>query len=263
MSLNRDLLALAASVAEEAVALAHQMRSGGVDVAQTKTSETDVVTAADQAVQQLIRRRLLQARPDDGFLGEEGDGREGTSGIRWVVDPIDGTVNYLYGIDQWAISIAAESSTQVLAGVVHAAHGAVYTSARGHGAFLNGEPIQVRHQVDRGHRLIHVGFNYQPQVRALQARYVAQMLPRVRDIRRMGSAALDICMVAAGKGDGYVEECVHHWDRAAALLIAHEAGASFEVATSPSGNDLVICAPSHSYADFRRLVTDCGFILEG
>lgn len=254
------LLALAAEVAAEAHALGRRMRDHGVDVADTKTSLTDVVTAADHAVQALIRERLLAARPDDGFLGEEGGGRESVSGIRWVVDPIDGTVNYLYDIDQWAVSIAAETSEEVVAGVVHGANGDVYTATRGGGSFLGSRRLSVRPSPPMGQRLIHTGFNYQPEVRARQGEYVAALLTHVRDVRRMGSSALDICMVGAGRGDGYVEECVHHWDRAAALLVATEAGADFELLTTPSGNELTVCSPADGHREFVRILGECGFI---
>lgn len=259
--LHQSLLDLASEVAAEAFAMAARMRAEGVDVAHTKTSLTDVVTAADTAVQALIRERLLTARPGDGFLGEEGNDKPSSTGIRWVVDPIDGTVNYYYGISQWAVSIAAETEDQVVAGVVHSG-AEVYRACLGGGAYRGQQRLAVRERVEMGQRLVHTGFNYQPDVRRRQGEYVAALLTHVRDVRRMGSSALDICMVAAGLGDGYVEECSHHWDRAAASLVAIEAGASFEVLRSPSGNELVVCSPTAGHAEFVDVLRSCGFIAD-
>ena len=261
-----ELLALATGVAAEAAVLVARMRADGVDVATTKTSLTDVVTRADERAQSLIRSRLLTARPDDTFLGEEslgeeGDAVTGTSGVRWVVDPIDGTVNYLYGAADYAVSIAAELDGRMVAGVVHApATGVVYSATLGGGATRDGAPLRVREVVEMGHRLIHTGFDYRVDVRRRQAGYVAAMLPQVRDIRRHGSCALDLCAVASGGADGYVEEGAHLWDHAAAALVATEAGAAFALLRSPSGNDLVVCAPEGEFEEFLDLVHECGFV---
>lgn len=256
-----DLLTLALDVAAEAAALVVAMRAEGVRVSATKTSPIDVVTRADEAAQQLIRSRLLGVRPDDGFLGEEGGDVTGSSGVRWVVDPIDGTVNYLYGAPEYAVSIGAEVAGRSVAGVVHApATGVVHAATLGGGSTRDGVPLQVREVVEMGQRLILTGFNYVEQVRRRQAGYVAAMLPRVRDIRRRGSCALDLCAVAGGLADGYVEEAAHPWDHAAGSLVATEAGARFALLVSPSGNPLVVCTPEGGFDEFLELVHQCGFV---
>ncbi len=265
---GEDLLALAVDVAAEAARLVSRMRAEGVDVAHTKTSLTDVVTEADEAAQALIRRRLLTARPDDGFLGEEGDGTGdgtgdatgGSSGVVWVVDPIDGTVNYLYGSPDHAVSIAAQVDGVSVAGVVHApSTSVVYTALRGGGSFQDGAPLRVRDVVAMGERLIHTGFSYEVPTRTRQVASVARMLPSIRDIRRSGSCALDLCAVAAGRCDGYVEEGTHLWDHAAASLVATEAGARFDVRRHPGGRDVVTCAPEGGFEAFADLCEVSGF----
>jgi myo-inositol-1(or 4)-monophosphatase len=255
------LLTLALDVAAEAAALVAGMRAEGVDVAATKSSPVDVVTRADEAAQRLIRSRLLDARPHDGFLGEEGGGVTGDSGVRWVVDPIDGTVNYLYGAPEYAVSIAAEIEGRMVAGVVHApATGAVHAATLGGGATRDGVPLRVRDVVEMGQRLILTGFSYEEDVRRKQAGYVAAMLPRVRDIRRRGACALDLCAIGAGMADGYVEEGTNLWDHAAGALVATEAGATFSLLRSPSGNDLAVCAPAAGFEEFSDLLQACGFV---
>ncbi|HEY5420449.1 MAG TPA: inositol monophosphatase family protein [Marmoricola sp.] len=256
-----DLLALALDVAAEAAALAVRMRAEGMSVAHTKSSPTDVVTAADRAVEELIRTRLLTARPDDAFLGEEGDDDAGTSGVRWVVDPIDGTVNYLYGSHQYAVSIAAELDGRIVAGVVHRPPtGTVYAVALGGGSTCDGVPLRVRDVVPLEERLVHTGFSYVREVRARQAGYIAALLPRVRDIRRPGSCSLDLCAVAAGEADGYVEEGAHLWDHAAAGLILEEAGGRIDVLRGPSDLRLLAAAPEAGFGPFLRLLEECGFV---
>jgi myo-inositol-1(or 4)-monophosphatase len=255
-----ELLALALEVAREAAELVRSRREDGVTVAATKTSITDVVTEADRASEDLIVRRVLASRPDDGFLGEEGSDLTGTSGVRWVIDPIDGTVNYLYGLPQYAVSIGVEVEGVVEVGVVvNAATGDEFTAIRGRGATRNGRPISVRrpHPLDRA--VVATGYNYVPEVRARQAVAVAELVVRVADIRRLGSCALDLCAIAAGWSDGYVEEGCKPWDHAAGGLVAQEAGAVVEVLTGASGRALVVAAPASSYRDFLGLVTSCGF----
>lgn len=255
-----QLLETALPVAREAAALIARMRREGVEVAATKSSDVDVVTAADQACEQLIRERLARVRPDDGFLGEEGDDDRGTSGVRWVVDPIDGTVNYLYGIPDHCVSIAAEVDGQIVAGVVVSPGlGIEYAATRGGGATRNGEPMAVRSVVPLGQMLVATGFGYEAHVRAEQGAGVARLVPRVRDIRRRGSCALDLCAVAAGEVDAYVEEGTHAWDHAAGGLIAAEAGARFALLSSPRG-EVVVCAPEGAFEDFAGLLRECGLL---
>jgi myo-inositol-1(or 4)-monophosphatase len=243
-----ELLALATKVAERAVDLLldgarRQRTSVG-----TKSTATDMVTEMDRASEQLIVGELLAARPDDGILAEEGSARLGTSGVRWVVDPLDGTTNYLYGHPGWAVSIAAEltpdarGSTQVVAGVVvDAVHGEVYTAVAGQGALCNGRPIRCSDQADLGQALVATGFGYQPRRRAAQAKLLVTLLPEVRDIRRMGAAAVDLCSVACGRVDAYYEAGLSWWDWAAGMLIAREAGATVRAIDDAPGD-----APSDS-----------------
>jgi myo-inositol-1(or 4)-monophosphatase len=188
------------------------------------------VTAVDTASEELIVRRLLEARPDDGVLGEEGAAREGTSGVRWVVDPIDGTVNFLYGLPAYAVSIAAEVDGRTEAGVVlNVATGELFSAVRGQGAWLTapGAAAMQLHgsapaSLDR--TLVATGFGYRVEQRRAQGAVVAQLLPRVRDIRRNGCASLDLCAVAAGRVDAYYELDLKPWDHAAGALVAEEAG---------------------------------------
>jgi myo-inositol-1(or 4)-monophosphatase len=262
-TLAGELLALARRVAREGAARAHDMRSAGVSVAGTKSSAIDIVTEADRATEALVRRLILEARPDDAILGEEGSDQPGTSGVRWIVDPIDGTVNYFYGWQWYAVSVAAEVDGEVVAAVVrNGATGEEYAATRGGGATRDGRPIAVRGPVPLDQSLVATGFNYEQPVRAAQAAAVARMLPQVRDIRRQGSCALDLCMLAAGLVDAYVEEGPSVWDDAAGGLIAREAGARLEILTGASGRRLVVCAPDHSWERFHDLVLTCGFARE-
>jgi myo-inositol-1(or 4)-monophosphatase len=252
---------LAVATAREAGELVERLRREGVRVSETKSSPTDVVTAADQASEELIRERLLRARPGDGLVGEEGHDVESRSGISWVVDPIDGTVNYLYGIPQYAVSIAAAVEGEVVAGVVlNPAAGLEYVATRGGGATCNGDPVRVRAVPPVAQALVATGFGYEARIREQQARCVSRMLPRVRDIRRLGSCALDLCAVASGQVDAYVEEGPNAWDHAAGGLVAREAGATFEVWTTDAGRDLVLCAPAEGWNAFTDLVRECGFL---
>ncbi|HET8560909.1 MAG TPA: inositol monophosphatase family protein [Marmoricola sp.] len=255
------LLELARTVAREAAEHIQRLRAEGVDVAGTKSSEVDVVTLADQASEKLIREQILGARPDDGFVGEEGDDVTGSSGVRWVVDPIDGTVNYLYGVPAYAVSVAAQVSGEVVAGVVlNPAVGEEFAATRGGGATRNGLPIGVRSFVSLEQSLFATGFSYEQAVRARQAGAIARVLPRVRDIRRLGSCALDLCGVADGRFDAYAEEGVNLWDHAAGALVATEAGARVEVTTAPSGRAFILCAPRASFDSFHDLARDAGML---
>src|SRR4051812_9371885 len=161
----------------------------------TKSSPTDVVTALDQASEELIRARIKAARPDDAILGEEG-GSTGGGRVRWIVDPIDGTVNFLYGVPEWAVSIAVEVDGEVIAGVVNVVpRGEIFTAAKGEGAWLEGERLRCNTGVPLERALIATGFGYESRRRKVQAEVLTHVLPRVRDIRRGGSAASDLCAV--------------------------------------------------------------------
>ena len=256
-----DLRDLALTVAREAAALVRGRSTSEVVVADTKSSSVDVVTEADRASEELIRRLLLETRPDDSILGEEGDDHVGTSDVRWVVDPIDGTVNFLYGLPEYAVSVAAEVAGEVVAGVViNVATGVEYAAASGLGATRDGVQLRVRAVPPVPERLVLTGFGYRTDVRAAQAAQVARMLPRVRDIRRMGSCALDLCHVAEGSADGYVEEGPQPWDWSAGSLIATEAGARFGLLPGTPGRTVVVAAPSEGWDDFVTLLTECGFV---
>jgi myo-inositol-1(or 4)-monophosphatase len=261
---DQDLLDLGLDVARAAATLVRERRREHIDVAETKTSATDVVTAVDRESETLIRSRLRAARPDDGFLGEEGHDDTGSSGVRWIVDPIDGTVNFLYGLAPYAVSIAAERDGTVVAGVVlDVTTGTEYTAVRvadGVTALRDGAPVAVRGETPVSQRLVGTGFSYVPEIRALQAAAIARLLPVVRDIRRMGSSALDICRVAEGTYDAYVEEGLHAWDYSAAALVAEGAGAQVELTVGVGGRELVICAPVHGFRTFREAVDSAGFL---
>ena len=225
-----ELLALAVDVAREAAALVARGRATAGDHVAVKSSSVDVVTAVDTDSERLIVDRLTRARPGDGVLGEEGAARDGTSGVRWVVDPIDGTVNFLYGVPAYAVSIAAEVDGVVRAGaVLNVATGELFTATSGGGAHLSSparpEPVRLTGSspVSLEQTLVATGFGYRAEQRRAQGAVVARLLPQVRDIRRFGSAALDLCAAAAGRVDAYYELELHPWDHAAGALVAAEA----------------------------------------
>jgi myo-inositol-1(or 4)-monophosphatase len=223
------LVDLAAGVAERAGDLLldglHRRRV----LVETKSTGTDMVSEMDRASEALIVEALLAARPDDGIVGEEGSAREGTSGVRWVIDPLDGTTNYLYAHPGWGVSIAAEmaeNATGVIAGaVLDPVHGDLFTATLGGGAYRNGQPITCSDQQVLAHALVATGFGYQPVRRGAQAQVLVGLLPQIRDIRRMGAAAVDLCSVACGRVDAFFERGLAWWDLAAGSLIAKEAGA--------------------------------------
>jgi myo-inositol-1(or 4)-monophosphatase len=243
---SRELLQVARAAAAEAAKLLVEGRPADLGVAQTKSSPTDVVTEMDTAAERTIRAAIRRHRPDDGFLGEEGGSEDGASGVRWVIDPIDGTVNYLYGLPAWAVSIGAEVDGVGVAGVVLAPQlGEEYTAVRGGGSFLGDRRLRVNEPEDLAQSLIATGFGYRAERREVQGRIVAGLLGQVRDIRRGGSAALDLCSVAAGRVDGYYERGTHAWDRAAGALIAEEAGARVEgFHGAPASEAMVLAAGS-------------------
>jgi myo-inositol-1(or 4)-monophosphatase len=221
-----ELLDLAVATAREAGALLQRFADGrDLDVA-TKSSATDPVSDADHASERLIVERLLTARPDDGLLAEEDTGnRSSTSGLTWVVDPLDGTVNYLYGIPQWCVSIAVEDQDGPLVGVVFdPPKDELFSAARGQGARLNGERIAASAVSDLGDTLVATGFAYEPPIRSDQAAVAAAMVRELRDLRRAGAAALDLAWVAAGRLDAYYEGNLKPWDWSAGRLLVEEAG---------------------------------------
>jgi myo-inositol-1(or 4)-monophosphatase len=245
-----ELLGLAVEVARRAADTARRMRAEGVPSVTTKSTTTDVVTAADRAVERQVIAALREARPADAVLGEEygtdaGSAPAGPGAVRWILDPIDGTVNYLYGLPQYAVSLAAEVDGEVIAGVVrNAATGDEWTATRGGGAWRDGQRLRGSTETDLGQALIATGFGYDPARRAYQAGVLAGLIAQVRDIRRFGAAALDLCLAAEGRVDAYYEKGLHAWDHAAGGLVATEAGLRVAgLAGAPPGPDLVIAAP--------------------
>jgi myo-inositol-1(or 4)-monophosphatase len=269
-------LAVAAAVAAGAM-LTERRLPGRPDVVGTKSSPTDVVTEMDRASEKLIIAQIRAARPGDAFLGEEGGEERGTAGgapsgaasqaegtsVRWIIDPVDGTVNYLYGLPDWAVSIAAEQAGQIVAGVVHVPErGELFTAVRGGGAFLSRVedpacplPLRCAADVPLSQALVATGFGYEAARRAVQGEVVAAVLPRVRDIRRGGSCAVDLCSVAAGRADAYYERGINYWDRAAGGLIAEEAGARVAgLRGKPAGPALTIAADPGLFSDLHDLL---------
>ncbi|MFG1816222.1 inositol monophosphatase family protein [Kribbella sp. NPDC049174] len=222
----RDLaLRLAVAAGEELLARQPGLSIDAADV-ETKTSSSDPVSAADRASEKLIADGLTEARPGDGLLGEEGAARPSTSGLTWVIDPLDGTVNYLYGRLDWCVSIVVEDQAGALVGVVHQPRtGITWSAIRGEGAWRDDVVLSLPREVELADALVSTGFSYLPERRAEQADHLRRVLPAVRDLRRGGSAALDLCSVADGTSDAYYEHVIQPWDIAAGALIAREAGA--------------------------------------
>lgn len=192
----------------------------------TKSSAIDIATQMDEAAERLIVERIIGARPGDAIVGEEGSKVLGSSGIRWVIDPLDGTVNYLYGLPGWCVSVAAKDEKGSLVGVVHAPTlGMTWQAERGGGAFLNGKKIKASQVSRLDEALIATGFSYSREVRQGQAEAMRKLIPLCRDIRRLGAAAVDLCHLASGGVDAYFEVGLKEWDLAAGALIATEAGA--------------------------------------
>ncbi len=242
-----DFLSLARKAADAAAAvlLAERPRVMTEGPSATKSSETNPVTAADVASQQIIGKIILGERKDDGIVAEEkGLSRKGSTGWVWFVDPLDGTVNYLYGRDQWSVSIAVKNPDgATVAGVVLApALGRTYTAVRGQGSWLDGERLAVRPAGYLAHAVIGTGFSYEADIRAAQAAVLSRVLPAVADIRRCGSAALDLADVASGRIDAFYENDLSEWDWAAGALLATEAGAVVEELPGPPGKSGIVAA---------------------
>ena len=239
LQLAREAASAAASVllAERPLVLA-EGASG------TKSSDTDPVTRADVAAQQVIADIIVKARPGDAIFAEEGLDRPGDSGWRWVVDPLDGTVNYLYGRDQWSVSIALKDpdGATVVGVVLAPALGRTYTAARGGGCWLDGRRLAVRPDTDLAHAVIGTGFSYDAATRADQAAVLTRLLPAVADIRRCGSAALDLADVADGRIDAFYENDLSPWDWAAGALLAAEAGALVSELPGRDGRSGIVAA---------------------
>ena len=220
----------------------------------SKSSATDLVSDADREAERVIRELLQRERPEDGLLAEEGSAADAASGRRWLVDPLDGTVNFLYGFHAWAVSVALEDAEGLVVGVVlDPVRDELFAAQRGGGAFVNGEPVEVSGETRLERAMIATGFSYVPERRAEQAELLRAVLPRVRDIRRAGAAALDLCFLASGRVDGYWERGLNPWDWAAGRLILTEAGgAAADLAGEPHG--LVAAATPALLAELEALV---------
>ncbi|MEO3812145.1 inositol monophosphatase family protein [Sphaerisporangium sp. B11E5] len=255
-----DFLGLAADIAREAGDMLLAKRPARPEAVQTKSSQTDVVTALDHASEELIRARIREARPDDAVLGEEG-GEIGDGRVRWLVDPIDGTVNFMYGLPDWAVSVAVEVDGEIVAGVVNVpTRGELFSARKGGGAELlrAGAPperLACNTGVPLPQALIATGFGYLPERRVVQGEVLARLISRVRDIRRRGSAAVDLCSVAAGQVDAFYERGLMPWDLAAGGLIASEAGARLGgLRGRPHSGDFVVCAAPGLFEDLHDLL---------
>jgi myo-inositol-1(or 4)-monophosphatase len=251
-----ELRALAEAVAREAGALLRGAFEGPELRVSAKSTPTDLVSEADHAAERLIRERIAAARPDDGVLGEEGGDRAGSSGIRWVVDPLDGTVNFLFGIPQWAVSIACEDADGALAGVVYdPLRDELFSAERDGTATLDGSPIAASTRQDLATALVGTGFGYDAEVRRAQAAVVARLLPDVRDIRRLGAAAIDLAWTACGRLDAYYEHGLNPWDLAAGRLICERVGLEVRdlAPVGPSAPGVLVAPPALAAALAERL----------
>lgn len=248
-----DDLALAERAARAAAALLVERFGKPASGLGSKSSATDPVSDADRDAEALIRDLLRAERPADGLLAEEGTQEPGESGRRWVFDPLDGTVSYLYGYPHWCVSVALEDSDGALAGVVYDPNrDELFAAERGSGPTLNGDPIGLRELAPLERAMVATGFSYDPARRARQAEIVRELLPRVRDIRRAGSAALDLAWLSAGRLDVYYERGLHPWDWAAGSLLVRESGGVVEdLPGEPYG---LIAGPTELVAALKPLV---------
>jgi myo-inositol-1(or 4)-monophosphatase len=258
--LIEELLEVALVLAREAGTLLLAGRPAGPLRVTSKSTPTDVVTEMDHAAEALITETLARLRPDDGMLGEEGTDHPGTSGVRWVVDPLDGTVNYLYGLGGWAVSVAAEVDARVVAGVVHIpSTGETFAATLGGGATCNGVALRRGPGPALSSALVATGFGYDARRRAHQAAVLARVLPLVRDIRRFGACAVDLCLLAAGRLDAYYERGVNAWDHAAGGLVAAEAGARVEgLRGAPASPRFLLAAPPALFAALHDVLVAAG-----
>jgi len=251
---SAELLKLAESVARAAGS--HLMNRPSSFTFTEKSSVVDFATQMDQQSEELIVKQLLAARADDGIIAEEGAAKPSKSGITWVIDPLDGTVNYLYGLPGWNVSIAAKDADGVLVGVVYAPSiNGFWSAIRGEGAKYNGNKIKCNDPVTLDKSLLATGFAYDLNLRVSQGETMAKLLPKIRDLRRNGAAAVDLCYVAMGAIDGYFEGSLKEWDYAAGGLIATEAGAVISGRGGRAADsDLVVCAGPALHAQLLPLI---------
>lgn len=263
--LRNQLRSLAAHIATSVGDEVLDLRRGGASVADTKSSETDVVTEADREAEERIVQAITAERPLDGIFAEEGHARASETGITWVIDPIDGTVNYLYDLPAYCVSIAAtvedsdayaDGRRSVAAAVYNPRTGELFSAAEGFGATRNGETIQVSAPATLAECLVATGFGYTRERRLEQARILTSIIPHIRDIRRFGSAAYDLCMLASGTLDAYYEIGIQPWDWAAAALIATEAGAvTLGQPGKLPGSQLFVAAPAHIATEIQTITS--------
>jgi myo-inositol-1(or 4)-monophosphatase len=257
MSYDADMLrALTIDAARAGASVLRERLGRALTSIGSKTSSTDMVTDADHASEAAVIEVIARARPDDALLGEESGARTGTSGLRWVIDPLDGTTNFLYGLPQFCVSVAVEDADGAIAGcILDPNRGEEFVAARGAGATCNDIAIRVSGATDLATSLIGTGFSYLAEEREAAARLLPYVLPRVRDIRRPGSAALDLAWVACGRFDGFYEAPVFPWDGAAGILLVREAGGIVtEMApTGPRGPGLIAAGPG-IHADLVALI---------
>jgi myo-inositol-1(or 4)-monophosphatase len=255
----RELLALASDLALQAGRIHTEGRRSALTI-ETKSSPTDVVSQVDKEAERLVVDRLRADRPADGLLAEEGSLLDGTSGVRWVVDPLDGTTNYVYGYPAYAASIGVEVDGQTAVGVVFdSSSGRLYRAVAGHGAVCDDRPIRARELDDLSRALVSTGFSYDAAQRERQGAVVAAAIGRIRDIRRGGTAALDLCHIAAGEVDAYWELDLSPWDYTAGTLIAREAGAAVEhLAAAHGRGPAVVAAHPALMPAFLELLAEAG-----
>ena len=259
---DNELVNIAARVAREGGALAVKRRAEGVSVAASKSSEEDIVTLADREVETHIRTLLAELRPNDGFFGEEGARGSSESGLTWVVDPIDGTVNYLYGIAFYGVSVAVVEGdpdpltwTTVAGAVMNPILDELFTATNGGGAWLGNQRLQVNMDVPTHLALVGTGFAYSSDVRGVQADVLTRLLPQVRDIRRVGSCSVDLCSVAAGRMDAFFERELSPWDHAAGSLIVRESGGhvgGFD--GKPASSEMLIAANPELFVALHNIL---------
>lgn len=261
---TRELTELAVEIAREVATLVRASRERGVDLAGVKSTETDVVTQADLAAERRLRELLAEHRPHDAILGEEGGTTAGTTGLTWVLDPIDGTVNYLYGLPVYAVSVAVvagepdpASWTQVAGAVVSAADGRTWSAGRGLGAWHDGERLQVNPPRPLAQSLVATGFGYDARLRRHQAEVLTGVLDKVRDIRRAGSCAIDLCSVASGQVDVMYERGTNPWDFAAGGLVVREAGGVVTgLRHAAESTAMMLAGPAQTVAALARILED-------
>lgn len=255
-SLLDDLSRVALDVAQGVAAILEAGFGHARELVETKSSPTDMVSEVDRTAETYAGQRLAELRPEDGLLGEEGALRPSRSGVRWVLDPLDGTTNYLFGIPMWSVSIAAEIDTLPVAGVViDPSRHETWQATSGRGATLNGQPCRVAQgRSSLSTALVATGFGYQRERRAWEADVVSRVLPEVRDIRRFGSAALDLCWVAGGRFDAYYEWGLNAWDLSAGRLLCEEAGGRVEI----TPGEIVVATTLELFDPLRDLLARSG-----